>query len=143
MIADAERTVVVGQSDPNRGRIDRLRFGKPNSNDTEPYSVTSPEDAEATRAELVELRRRMTCKSALRSVLGKYSPHLTLPRATRLDCVRPSLRTSLSADGPDDFPAAGFLLRRPFHNGYCHYLRIGKSKCGYPFIFASTNKAKK
>jgi len=64
MTADAERTVVVDQSDPNRGRIDRSRFGKPNPNDTEPYPVTSPEDAEATRAELAELHRRMTRKSA-------------------------------------------------------------------------------
>ena len=60
----AERIVIVDQSDPNRGRIDRSRFGKPNPADTEPYPTTSPEDAAATRAELAELRRRMTRKTA-------------------------------------------------------------------------------
>ena len=60
----AERTVTVDQSDPNRGRYDPSRVGKPNPADTEPYPTTSPEDAEATRAELAELRRRMTRKTA-------------------------------------------------------------------------------
>ena len=60
----AERIVIVDQSDPNRGRIDQSRFGKPNPADTEPYPTTSPEDAAATRAELAELRRRMTRKTA-------------------------------------------------------------------------------
>lgn len=55
-----ERTVTVDQSDPNRGRYDPARVGKPNLADTEPRPVTSPEVAEATRAELAELRRRMT-----------------------------------------------------------------------------------
>ena len=59
-----ERVVVVDQSDPNRGRIDRTRFGKPNPADTEPRPVVSTEDIEATRAELAELRRRMTRKTA-------------------------------------------------------------------------------
>jgi len=56
--------VTVDQSDPSPGRIDRSRFGKPNPADTEPYPATSPEDAEATRAELAELRRRMTRQTA-------------------------------------------------------------------------------
>ena len=64
MTKPIERTVVVDQSDPDRGRIDRARFGKPNPNDKEPYPVTSPEDIEATRTELAELRRRRTPKSA-------------------------------------------------------------------------------
>jgi hypothetical protein len=64
MADEPERIVVVDQSDPNPGRIDRSRFGKPNPADTEPYPATSPEDAEATRAELAELRRRMTRRSA-------------------------------------------------------------------------------
>jgi len=55
-----ERTVTVDQSDPNRGRYDPSRVDKPNPADTEPYPATSPEAAEATRAELAELRRRMT-----------------------------------------------------------------------------------
>lgn len=59
MTAPTERIVVVDQSDPNRGRIDRSRFGKPNPNDTEPRPVITPEDFEATRAELSELWRRM------------------------------------------------------------------------------------
>ena len=29
----AERTVTIGASDPNPGRIDRSRFGKPNPTD--------------------------------------------------------------------------------------------------------------
>jgi hypothetical protein len=59
-----ERTVTVDQSDPNRGRYDPSRVGKPNPADTEPYPATSPEVAEATRAELAELRRRMTRRTA-------------------------------------------------------------------------------
>ena len=59
-----ERTVTVDQSDPNRGRYDPNRVGKPNPADTEPYPATSPEVAEATHAELAELRRRMTRKTA-------------------------------------------------------------------------------
>lgn len=64
MTIKAERTVTVDQSDPNPGRIDRSRFGKPNPADTEPYPATSPEDAEATRVELAELRRCMTRRTA-------------------------------------------------------------------------------
>ena len=52
--------MTVDQSDPNRGRFDPSRVGKPNLADTEPRPATSPEVAEATRAELAELRRRMT-----------------------------------------------------------------------------------
>ncbi len=59
---EPERLVRIGAGDPNPGRIDRARFGKPNPADTEPYPATSPEDIEATRAELAELRRRMTRK---------------------------------------------------------------------------------
>lgn len=58
-----ERTVVVDQSDPNRGRYDPSRVGKPNPADTEPYPTASPEDVEVTRAELAELRRRKTLKT--------------------------------------------------------------------------------
>ncbi len=64
MTVEAERTVVVDQSDPNRGRYDPSRVGKPNPADTEPRPPVSAEDIEATRAELAELRRRMTRKSA-------------------------------------------------------------------------------
>ena len=59
-----ERTVTVDQSDPNRGLFDPARVGKPNPADTEPRSPVSPEDIETTRAELAELRRRMTRKTA-------------------------------------------------------------------------------
>lgn len=59
-----ERTVIVDQSDPNRGRYDPDRVGKPNPADTEPHPVASAEDIEATRAELAELRRRMTRRTA-------------------------------------------------------------------------------
>ncbi len=64
MTVEAERTVVEDQSDPNRGRYDPSRVGKPNPADTEPRPPISVEDIEATRAELAELRRRMTCKTA-------------------------------------------------------------------------------
>ena len=59
-IVAGERTVIVDQSDPNRGRYDPSRVGKPNPKDTEERLVITPEDIEATRAELAELRRRMT-----------------------------------------------------------------------------------
>ena len=64
MTVEAERTVMVDQSDPNRGQYDPSRVGKPNPADTEPRPPVSAEDIEATRAELAELRRRMTRKSA-------------------------------------------------------------------------------
>lgn len=60
MTVEAKRTVTILASDPQPGRVDRSRMGKPNPADTEPYPTTSPEVAEATRAELAELRRRMT-----------------------------------------------------------------------------------
>ncbi len=59
-----ERTVVVDQSDPNRGRVDRARMGRRNPADTEPRLPIPTEDIEATRAELAELRRRMTRQTA-------------------------------------------------------------------------------
>ncbi len=64
MTVETERTVVVDQSDPNRGRYDPSRVGKPNPADTEPRPPISAEDIEATRAELAELRRRMTRQTA-------------------------------------------------------------------------------
>ena len=59
-----EHTVVVNQSDSNRGRYDGTRVGKHNPADTEPRPIVSAEDIEATRAELAELRRRMSRKTA-------------------------------------------------------------------------------
>ena len=59
-----ERTVVVDQSDANRGRYDPSRVGKHNPNDTEERPVITQEDIDATRAELAELRRRMTRRTA-------------------------------------------------------------------------------
>lgn len=61
---EPERVVTIKAGDPNPGRIDRSRFGKPNPADAEPYPATSPEIAEATRTELTELRRRMTRRTA-------------------------------------------------------------------------------
>lgn len=55
-----ERTVTNGAADPNPGRVDRSRLGKLNPADTEPRPPIPPEDIEATRAELAELRCRMT-----------------------------------------------------------------------------------
>ncbi len=59
-----ERTMTVDQSDPDRGRVDRSRMGRRNPADTEPRPPIPPEDIEATRAELAELRRRMTPRTA-------------------------------------------------------------------------------
>jgi hypothetical protein len=59
-----ENIVTVDASDPNRGRFDPTRFGKFNPNDTEERPVITREDIEATRAELAELRRRMTRRTA-------------------------------------------------------------------------------
>lgn len=59
-----ERTVTIDAADPNPGRVDHSRLGKPNPADTEPRLPISAEDIEATRAELAELRRRMTRRTA-------------------------------------------------------------------------------
>ena len=56
--------VYFSMADRPPGRVDPSRMGKRNPVDTEPYPTTSPEDFEATRAELAELRRRRTPKSA-------------------------------------------------------------------------------
>ncbi len=64
MTVEAERTVVVDQSDPDPGRVDRARMGRRNPADTEPRPEVPLEDIEATRAELAELRRRMTRRTA-------------------------------------------------------------------------------
>ena len=64
MTSRDERTVRFDLSDPDRGRVDPARVGKPNPNDKEPRPIVSDEDFEATRAELAELRRRMTRKTA-------------------------------------------------------------------------------
>jgi hypothetical protein len=59
------RLVTILASDPDPGRVDRARMGRGrNPADTEPRPEVPPEDIEATRAELDELRRRMTRKSA-------------------------------------------------------------------------------
>ncbi len=64
MTVKIDRIVVVDQSDPNRGRFDPSRVGQPNPADTEPRPFVSAEDIAATRAELAELRRRMTRRTA-------------------------------------------------------------------------------
>ena len=58
------RLVTILASDPDPGRVDRARMGRRNPADTEPRPEVPPGDIEATRAELAELRRRMTRKSA-------------------------------------------------------------------------------
>ncbi len=64
MTVEAERTVIVDQSDSNRGRYDPSCVGKPNPADTDPRPPVPAEDIAATRAELAELHRRMTCRAA-------------------------------------------------------------------------------
>ncbi len=58
------RLVTILASDPNPGRVDRTRMGRRNPADTEPRPEVPLEDIEATRAELAELRRRMTRRTA-------------------------------------------------------------------------------
>ena len=58
------RLVTILASDPVPGRVDRTRMGRRNPADTEPRPEIPPEDIEATRAELAELRRRRSKKSA-------------------------------------------------------------------------------
>lgn len=58
------RLVTILASDPNPGRVDRARMGRRNPADAEPRPEIPPEDIEATRTELAELRRRRTKKSA-------------------------------------------------------------------------------
>ena len=60
----AERVVIVDASDPSPGRFDPARFRNPVPNPEDPYPEITEEDRAATRAELDELRRRMTRKSA-------------------------------------------------------------------------------
>ena len=62
--APSARLVTILASDPNPGRVDRARMGRRNPADIEPRPEVPPEDIEATRAELAELRRRRTPKSA-------------------------------------------------------------------------------
>ncbi len=47
-----------------RGRFDPARFRRPNPEDREPRPEVSPEDVEATRAELDELKRRTRRRTA-------------------------------------------------------------------------------
>ena len=58
------RLVTILASDPQPGQVDRSRMGRHNPADTEPRPPIPPEDIEATRAELAELRRRMTRRTA-------------------------------------------------------------------------------
>lgn len=61
---DEPNIVVVDQSDPNRGRFDPSRVGRPHPDDDELRPQLTPEDIAATRAELKELNRRTRRKSA-------------------------------------------------------------------------------
>ena len=58
------RLVTIPASDPDPGRADRSRMGRRNPADTEPRPKVPLETTEATRAELAELRRRMTRRTA-------------------------------------------------------------------------------
>ncbi len=58
------RLVTILASDPAPGRVDRARMGRRNPADTEPRPEVPPADIEATRAELAELRHRMTRRTA-------------------------------------------------------------------------------
>ena len=61
---DPERLVVLDAADPSPGRFDPARFRRPVPDPGDPYPEITEEDRAATRAELDELRRRMTRKSA-------------------------------------------------------------------------------
>jgi hypothetical protein len=58
------RTVATDLTDPDRGRFDPARVGRPNPLDQEPRPEVAREDIEATRAELEDLKRRARCKTA-------------------------------------------------------------------------------
>jgi len=64
MITPGTHLVTIPASDLNPGRVDHARMGRRNPADTEPHPEVPPEDIEATRAELAELRGRMTRKIA-------------------------------------------------------------------------------
>lgn len=49
---------------PKQGRFDPVRLRRPNPDDTELRPEVAPEDLEATRAELEDLKRRTRRKSA-------------------------------------------------------------------------------
>ena len=57
-----QRIVLVDVSDPNRGRFGPARFRRPNPDDKASHPIAAPENVEATRAELDELRRRGLCR---------------------------------------------------------------------------------
>jgi hypothetical protein len=57
-------TVAADLSDPERGRLDPARVGRPDPHDREPRPEVAPEDVAATRAELEELKRRTRRRSA-------------------------------------------------------------------------------
>jgi uncharacterized DUF497 family protein len=59
MTSRADRRIVAADlSDPARGRFDQARAGRPDPRDREPRPEATPEDVEATRAELDEPKRR-------------------------------------------------------------------------------------
>lgn len=64
MITPGTRLVTILASDPDPGRVDRARMSRRNPGDAKPRPEVPPEDIEATRTGLAELRRRMTRKSA-------------------------------------------------------------------------------
>lgn len=64
MTSRDKRTVTADLSDPNRGRYDPMRVGRRNPQDREERPGVTPEDADATREELAELKRRMGRKTA-------------------------------------------------------------------------------
>ena len=61
---EPKRMMTILASDPHPGWVDRARMGRCNPADTEPHPPSSAKDIEATRAELAELRRRMTRRTA-------------------------------------------------------------------------------
>jgi hypothetical protein len=65
MPSRADRPPVAADlTDPDRGRFDPTRAGRPNPHDQEPRPEVAPEDVAATQAELEELKRRTRRKSA-------------------------------------------------------------------------------
>ena len=64
MPSRADHPTAADLSDPDRGRFDPARVGRPNPHDREPRPAVAPEDVEATHAELEELKRRTRRRSA-------------------------------------------------------------------------------
>ena len=64
MTSRTERPATADLNDPQRGRLDPQRVGRSNPADREERPLVTREDIKATRAELAQLKRRTTRRTA-------------------------------------------------------------------------------